>query len=508
MSRIGVHFEGDAADLIQEMAKVVRKTKEQQKELDKLTRASNKLTNEQKKLAREAKRVYDDTRTPQERHLQKMEQLNRLVRKGAIDQDTYRRAVGQSQQQLQQAGQAGEKAFGPAALGKLANYAMGFVSVGGAIALATRALRAHEEKLEAVAQKQRDAFQTGGALYQLDEAAAPQRMAQAAELYMAGATQSQAEAERVMFQLESAGAVQERKFVGRLAIVGGEQGVAGLIAEAAKLEDAFRGGDDVGTYKERLSKAVAAAGPVKKAGMAELMAATTKAAGAAGTMGLRDEELFAAVSLVARVYGPDEGATAISRMLENLATKRPELKGKPLQEMMQILRAEKMTEKEKVTLMQARGMRAYRILDPEAVQGSVEMVEAGQRGEIIDRKIDEARKNARLRAILERRKAKAKLEVAYGDEASMQELSDSLLDIEERERLEWGQGRIALSINRWINRKVRAVRGPEAFAESALGPLERHAARTGDEEMLEELRGIRATLGALQNQRPVQVNNN
>lgn len=54
-----------------------------------------------KQLAEEGKRVWDDTRTPLEQYQLEIQRLNELVQAGAIDWDTYNRAVKQAQDELE-----------------------------------------------------------------------------------------------------------------------------------------------------------------------------------------------------------------------------------------------------------------------------------------------------------------------------------------------------------------------------------------------------------------------
>lgn len=52
-------------------------------------------------LQNEAKRIFEQTRTPLEKHNEQIEKLNKLLKQGLIDQDTYNRAIKQSAGQLE-----------------------------------------------------------------------------------------------------------------------------------------------------------------------------------------------------------------------------------------------------------------------------------------------------------------------------------------------------------------------------------------------------------------------
>lgn len=65
-----------------------------------------------KKMSDEAARVFERTRTPLERFRAEMADLDRMLAKGAITQDTYNRAVAQAQEAFNQAEMAAESARG------------------------------------------------------------------------------------------------------------------------------------------------------------------------------------------------------------------------------------------------------------------------------------------------------------------------------------------------------------------------------------------------------------
>lgn len=377
---------GDAAQFLQEVGKVITKSKEHEAALKKLTGETKKLTNEEKKLAREAKRVYDETRTPQERHTRKMEELNRLVRKGAIDQQTYRRAVRQSQQQLDGAGKAGQRAFGPAALTQLKNYAAGFLSVSAGIGIVIRGLRQLQEERKALAQSLVQTELSAGALATLtggDAQKTARLQAAGLQIYGAGGARTPQEAMNVAFNLQSAGLLKERGFVSRLAAIAGEEGIVQLVGKAGKLQKAF-GKEEAGSLVDIFSKATGAAGPLPEVNPSQMLQATTEAVGSGIAMGLSDEELFAAVSRVAIPYSPAEASTAVKRMLDQLAVKRPELKGQGLVNIIETLKSEQMTDAQLKTLLQIRGVKAFRELkDVGALRETLGTVEQAQQDKAI-----------------------------------------------------------------------------------------------------------------------------
>lgn len=74
-------------------------------------KGAKSLSDTLEELKRRAERVFAETRTPLEEFQMKMAELNELVKVGAIDWDTYHRAVKQAQDDLRDAGKEGENAF-------------------------------------------------------------------------------------------------------------------------------------------------------------------------------------------------------------------------------------------------------------------------------------------------------------------------------------------------------------------------------------------------------------
>lgn len=77
--------------------------------------------------AREARRVWEDTRTPLERYNIEIERLNRLLASGAIDQDTFNRAVERAKQTLEDATTAGSN-LASTLSGQFANVFNGLIN--------------------------------------------------------------------------------------------------------------------------------------------------------------------------------------------------------------------------------------------------------------------------------------------------------------------------------------------------------------------------------------------
>jgi phage-related minor tail protein len=76
-----------------------------------IPKQSLEVLSKRNELQNEAKRIFEQTRTPLEKHNLEMEKLNKLLKQGLIDQDTYNRAMKQSSEQLGAMGQDAEDVF-------------------------------------------------------------------------------------------------------------------------------------------------------------------------------------------------------------------------------------------------------------------------------------------------------------------------------------------------------------------------------------------------------------
>lgn len=96
-----------------EVTKEFNQTLEETKTLAAITipKASLEVMSKRNELQNEAKRIFEQTRTPLEKYNIEMEKLNKLLKQGLIDQDTYNRAMEQNKQLLGNMANESEDAF-------------------------------------------------------------------------------------------------------------------------------------------------------------------------------------------------------------------------------------------------------------------------------------------------------------------------------------------------------------------------------------------------------------
>lgn len=143
---MGIRTDWDAnvRPVLRELDKLRKANVRLEEQMRKLTRESKKATAEERQLARAAKRVYDETRTPQERHLGRMRELNRMLEAGVIKQDTFRRAAKRSQEEASRGTQRGQQTTWRW-LTDIRSLAAGYLSVYQAVNQARRAVEDLEE---------------------------------------------------------------------------------------------------------------------------------------------------------------------------------------------------------------------------------------------------------------------------------------------------------------------------------------------------------------------------
>jgi len=122
---------GEEAKLFQSFQTVIRQAKSFEESLDKSGQAAKRLSSEERAMAREAKRAFEEARTPLEKYNQSKQTLDGLLKKGKVSQDEYNAALRQAKQNMDQAGQSGEKAFGAQALGMAKQFAGALGLTGG-----------------------------------------------------------------------------------------------------------------------------------------------------------------------------------------------------------------------------------------------------------------------------------------------------------------------------------------------------------------------------------------
>lgn len=348
--------------------------------------------------------------------------------------------AGKAERSLKTAGKAGQDAFGAGAVRQLAGYAAGFVSVGAAAANLTRMLQEQRELQRELAEGFRAGSATSGTLSQLaggDQAKLDRLQAMARKTYAEGAFADRADANRLMFELESAGIATEanRAFFSKLA--GVEPETTPVIQAVGKMQSAF--GDEAGSAKDIVSKAFAAAGPVTGASPSAMLTANLRGMASAKQLGLSDEELAAAVSVLAQQSdSPEVAGTQVASLLRSLQKQGfvEQHAGKSLTEMLDVIREMGMDTPEQIEYFgRQEAARAFAGLDPKKLQERIDSIRNAEATAADDAIRINEKHNAIIRAERAMKNQKA---LAEEEAARMEIAANAIQDQEERMAVEGG----------------------------------------------------------------------
>lgn len=223
---VNIGFTSDATQVIKDQARVIKQqadlidgykklAKEAKKGGDDAAKAAAAAA---KELDRFAKTTKDINRTPLERYADEMRKLDQALKAGKIDQETFNRAVAKAKTEFEQAGRAGNTAFGPSATTSIRNYALGFGSLTAAVGVFRSVMEMSRAETDQAIQSVERLIETRGQLQQVAEGpggADTQAMNDFADkLAMRGIPR--AEAQSLIFSARSEGFTGQEDLIARL----------------------------------------------------------------------------------------------------------------------------------------------------------------------------------------------------------------------------------------------------------------------------------------------------
>jgi hypothetical protein len=328
MADFVVKMTGDEAQLWASMQRIVGGTRELQRGFENVGKASRQAAQEQKVLEAAGKRVWDETRTPMERHNQRLQDLGKLLQGRAIDQETYGRAVKKSEQALADAGKAQEKMLGGGVMSELTSLAAGYVSVGAAVGLATKALTEMNQVSRDAADKLRETRFPRGGLAQV--AGSPEELKQleglANKLRESGGAESTAEAMGIVKFLKQKEGLALLPVAGAMKRTGLVEKPLELLERAHQLSEIFGQGTPA-EMKHSLDLVMAVGKPRSEGGTGEggeeVAAAAVPLGTEAARAGWSQEELMAGMAESVKFKG---GARKARVGMKELLGHLPELR--------------------------------------------------------------------------------------------------------------------------------------------------------------------------------------
>jgi len=178
MSEVTVTLSAKEAQLLAAIKQATKGFGDLETGVSKVGKATTEAAKAQRELEREAAKVKQATLTPTEQYNQKLARLKQLLDANKLTQAEYRRAVQQTTVEHEKALAAGEASFGATAVGKLATFAAGYLTVNAAIQTVVASLREQEETEARIAGKtQTIAEAQAGALRNLGPAT-PEKQAE------------------------------------------------------------------------------------------------------------------------------------------------------------------------------------------------------------------------------------------------------------------------------------------------------------------------------------------
>jgi hypothetical protein len=457
-----------------------------------------------------------------------------IVEMDADEHKLFRKQQKLMQQQKQmatgygQVGRASERAsdkaakgFGSKATAGMQSYAASLVSATALIGTATAALSAMNQAADQAAQKMLDSEMqlarlselSGGSAFKLGKL-----KSLAAETFLEGGAGGLGEAAQTIYQLESAGKMEFRKLISDL------YGTLGDPAEMVKFATAFQttiGKAETGTVRDIISKALGA-NPSAPAEAPMLLTAANRAAAPAKMLGLTDEEVLAAATVLTKAKGtPEQAATQLESLLTALVTQvddkgKSVFKGLTLPAMLKKLEGMDKTESEMVKYLGRKEALAGSILltaNLEELAKVKREIITAQETDLVGRIIRARRLDPELSAMANVRRSAAELEMSTRGPLGIARLEgDAFINRESARSRTEGRSELfiwvkenVLRANRWLASDEYLVRNFGRQEEKLRFDLVTRAARKGvpldvmGERMLEEgresLRGQIAETG-------------
>jgi hypothetical protein len=285
----------------------------------KASKADKELEAQNKNLESAAKRVFESTRTPLEQHNAKLKELGVLLEKGKINQETFGRAVKNSEGEMQRLESASKSAFGREAIGNVVSFASSLGLIVGPLAAARHAIEEIKRMKEEAAAEARTTEFDWGSLAQLtsDPKKYLELRKKAQDIFKTGGSASQSEAIKLVFMMQSTGAASEDLAYFAELRKKGVLAEPGEMAARAKTIQAAMGRKETGPLRKIVDKALAASEGMQFRAE-ELIPAAAKAGQFGSYLKFTDEEILTATSKLAEISGPDVAGTQMRSLASAL----------------------------------------------------------------------------------------------------------------------------------------------------------------------------------------------
>ncbi len=351
------------------------------------------------------------------------------------------RKTEQSAKKATLAEQAYDKAFGRAAISSLSSFASGVVGIGAAVTTVISLFQEMHAEAQRVAEAYKESVVGVGSLAQLAET--PQEMkrlvAAANKTFAEGGGNTLDDAAKLVFALESAGALDERELFSQLKAKNLVEEPDVLARAAATLNTSI-GEEETGGFRPLVSKAFGAS-KFAPATAEALLEAAARSGGSAKALGISDEELLAATAVESKATGSAEiGGTAVASLLRSL-DKKGTFVGKGLMESLEEIEGMNLQGEELQKYFgRQEAVRAYRDLlaNKDLVAEAMSEVQTAEAQDRVSQKLALSEGVPSLDAAQEAKKAEARRTVASEEIGTFHNLADALVDQRAAETLQDG----------------------------------------------------------------------
>lgn len=403
----------------------------------------------------------------------------------------------------------------------IANIAVQYIGLQAAIRGVTRVTNEMASARERAKQASTEGARGVGTLAQLAET--PAQMKGLERLSMAtfaeGGADTIEQAGRLIFSLESAGAMKQRKLFSEMQAIRLVEDSANMAASAAAMQAAL-GTKETGSMRALVSKAFGAS-PYSPSSAEAIITAAAQSGSMAGPLGISDEEMLAAVGVVSKpAKGAELAGTRVKALIKGLSLAEGEqFKGMSLKEAVKDIESRNLTPEGFVELMGARSEARIAYLDMlgnmDLYDQALKDVQTAERKDLVGTKLKLAESVDWLAAEKQKRIAKNKEVLTemkgIGVSANLAEAAVSEWVTAQRDLAEWGnatdrqiaeidiayeKGYTAIAETvfgaEWVRENVRMGRSPSGLRELAglIGPSPKPQGRYEAGSMFDRFGGV------------------
>ena len=432
-----IRIDANAQKAIAEFEKLVRAESKVGDGLDDIADKSRKSAADERRLGNLRNKLMRETDTAQERFKRRLADVQKSLkgtevseeRLGRIRDKLHADYVADLERERESLGDVEEASGGAFSIAGVSAFdaAVGLSTV--TVTALGKLLAGVREEANAAGEKLKEIVGSSGNLVQLaggDQRLRDQLFAASDQVFTSGTVSSREQADRLVFELQSAGRLGDIDFFTQLAAIDD----AALLAKSANLIATGFGEAEAGGSSDIISKAIAAALPATGVSPSDIAEGVAKAAPSATAFGLSDEELFAAVSRVAELTGSgSEAGSRVSRLLGS-ATRQglaDQLRGQGIGAIIEAIGSANTTEAELIKFLGSReASQAFGVLrDVQALGGRFQEIRAAQAGGLAGATIDNALGSDRVRATIAARAASAERQTLLDQTSTRELLADA-----------------------------------------------------------------------------------